>query len=276
MRRNRNIYPVMPIFRRGEKSGGNSGVARLPYSELVQQMNPYPGGVVEGSPNYWANFGVSPVGIFDMYNGKKPMLGIKDNFVSTFDVVMRRYQIDENTLFDVHSMLSGLCIAPDAVTGEPMTCAVISTYAKIPESSEYFAQLYTIDADSDMVMYGTMDPYHSVTSGLIPYTTEAYQDMEGIGPVKVETVTHQGVVYNNFYFYNPELIEARVQEIKSPALIYPEAIKQICRFGLGELTDADTGVFENDGHGNIRKTGKYEGVAVTHEMAHLILPGELT
>ena len=275
MRRNRNIYPVMPIFRR-EKSGENSGVARLPYSELVRQMNPYPGGV-EGSPNYWANFGVSPVGVFDMYNGKPPMDDIHGNFVSTFDVVMRRYQTaDKNNVFDISGMLSGLCIAPDAVTGEPMTCAVISTYTVIPESSDYFSPLYTIDADSDMVMYGIMDPYHSVTTGLIPYTTEAYQDMP-ISPAAVKTVTHNGVVYNNFYFYNPELIQARTQEIKSPALIYPEAIKQICRFGFGgHLTNARTGVFEGDGHGNIRKTGKYEGVAVTHEMVHLNLPGELS
>lgn len=270
MRRKRNIYPVMPIFRR-EKSGGNSGVARLPYSDLVRQMNPYPGSA-ESSPNYWANFGVSPVGVFDMYNGKPPMDDIHGNFVSTFDVVTRHYQTDENNFFDIHSMLSGLCIAPDAVTGEPMTCAVISTYAKIPESSEYFSPLYTIDADSDMVMYGVMDPYHSVTTGLIPYTTEAYQNMP-ISPAAVETVTHDGIVYNNFYFYDPELIAARTQEIKSPALIYPETIKAACQFD-GYLTNARTGVFENDGHGNIRKTGNYEGVAITHRMVHLILPGE--
>lgn len=275
MIRTRNIYPVMPIFRR-EKSGGNSGVARIPYSELVRQMNPYPGSA-ESSPNYWANFGVSPVGVFDMYNGKKLMDDIHGNFVSTFDIVTRRYQTaDENNVFDIHSMLSGLCIAPDAVTGEPMTCAVISSYAKIPESSDYFSPLYTIDADSDMVMYSIMDPYHSVTTGLVPYTTEAYHDMSISTPEAVKTVTHDGVVYNNFYFYNPELVTARTQEIKSPALIYPEAIKQICRFGLGELINGSTGVFENDGHGNIRKTGKYDGVAVTHQMAHLILPGELS
>lgn len=270
MRRNRNIYPVMPIFRR-EKSGGNSGVARLPYSDLVRQMNPYPN-AAEGSPNYWANFGVSPVGVFDMHGGKKPMVDINDNFESTFEIVTRRYQIDENTFFDIRNMLSGLCIAPDAVTGEPMTCAVISTYAKIPESSEYFSPLYTIDADSDMVMYGTMDPYHSVTSGLIPYTTGPHQNMP-ITPASVETVTHDGVVYNNFYFYDTELIQARTQEIKSPALIYPEAIKQACRL-TGDLTNASTGVFENDGHGNIRKTGNYEGVAITHRIVHLNLPGE--
>lgn len=272
--RNRNIYPVMPIFRRNHSGGGGGGgVARLPYSDLVRQLNPYPNGA-EGSPNYWENFGVSPVGVFDMYNGKPPMDDIHGNFASTFDVVTRRYQIDENTLFDIHSMLSGLCIAPDAVSEEPMTCAVISTYAKIPESSEYFSPLYTIDAYSDMVMYGTMDPYHSVTNGLIPTTTEAYQDMP-ISPAAVKTVTHDGVVYNNFYFYNPELVTARMQEIKSPALIYPEAIKQICRFGFGEITNASTGVFEGDGYGNIRKTGNYEGIAITHRMVHLILPGEL-
>lgn len=273
MRRNRNIYPVMPIFRR-EKEGGSSGLAKLPYSALIQQINPYPD-AQDGSPNYWENYGDSPLGVFDMYGGKDPMVDINDNFESTFDVVTRRYGTKENAFFDIHNMISGLCIAKHADTGGDMTCAVISTYAKIPESSEYLSPVFTVSANSDMVDYGVMSEVYSVTNGRIPETSEFYHMMPSNTPHEILTVQHDGVTYNNFYFYDRSLITAASRNINSPDLIYPEAIKSACVMDA-KIIGAGVGAFENDGYGNIRKTGAYSGVVVTHQMVHLRLPGENT
>lgn len=265
MRRNRNIYPVMPIFRRGEKTAA-IGRYMIPYNIFSKMITPYDASLnINGEQLQVAD---CPLGLFDMAllpddldylgrpNPRKPetLVELREGLIS-----------EDGTPFSdtVATGLYGLCLAQSFDVTSPTAytfCALVGTYAQIPNNMDYvflwdeigWSNITWIDRLTGADNQALMKTY---TAGQIPVFESEPQGVHDVLAEKTFSNNNSSLVKKALYMYDRDTVRianVEIGDILTGALgIYKIAANRI--FNSSPIQNlANFGVMERAGGESFR------------------------
>lgn len=279
MRRNRNIYPVMPIFRR-DRSGGGGGMIELPYDELTTQIAP--------TDEYASNgtrLGDCPLGIFDFYTQETLGNNIIRPAYNT-SVLKLLYVFKSGAgvqTLEFRQLLSGLCLCKDPNTESTyLMCAVICCQVRIPEYGNTYERLefenYSKIIETNDIVYminhinQNKTPYTFMT-GKIPICENSNWYYNNT--VKMERINQTpestGGMYINRYTYDRESVRVGNVKIFDPNNIFIDCIQSLINVDFSAyLLKSD--VFKTNDDGTISNSEKYPFFPVSYLQYYYMWP----